>query len=106
VENLKLSKRKVKVGEDLHFDFTFKSLEKKPCNFRIEYAIDYLSSTGKTSTKIFKVAEKTVGPNALIQFNRKQSFRDLTTRKHYKGPHQLYIIANGKKLMATEFRVH
>jgi 3-methyladenine DNA glycosylase AlkC len=105
VQDLRLSKRKVKVGEDLHFDFTLKSLEKKACNFRIEYAIDYVSSTGKTSTKIFKVAEKTVAPHAEIQFNRKQSFRDLTTRKHYKGLHQLYIIANGKKLIATEFSV-
>jgi 3-methyladenine DNA glycosylase AlkC len=106
VAALNLSRRKLKVGEDLFFDFTLENLEKKSCNFRIEYAIDYVSSTGKTSTKIFKIAEKTLTASEAIYFKRKQSFRDLTTRKHYKGQHQLHILANGKKLMATEFTLH
>jgi 3-methyladenine DNA glycosylase AlkC len=105
VNALNLSRKKIKAGEDLYFDFVIENMEKHSKNFRIEYAIDYITSTGKISTKIFKVSEKTLEPKQPLVFKRKQSFRDLTTRKHYKGQHRLYIIANGKKLQQAEFTV-
>ena len=105
VDALMLSKKKIKLGEELQFSFDVKNLEKTPRNFRLEYAIAYVTSTGKTSTRIFKISERTLPPQAALHVRRKQSFRDLTTRKHFKGQHQLYIIANGKKLSEAEFTV-
>ena len=95
----------VKIGEYLDFKFAFVSKEKKPTNFRLEYAIDYLTSTGKTSRKIFKISENLFPPGKAVTIQRKQSFRNFTTRKHFRGKHYLSIMANGKKLAATEFIV-
>lgn len=36
---------------------------------------------------------------------RKQSFRNLTTRKHYPGPHGLVVIVNGIEKAQIEFEV-
>ncbi len=96
---------KVKIGQYLDFKFAFISKEKKPTNFRLEYAIDYLTSTGKTSRKIFKISENLFPPGERVTIQRKQSFKNFTTRKHFRGKHYLSIIANGKKLAATEFTV-
>ena len=104
VRHLLLSK-KVRVGSNLDFSFAFVSREKRPAHFRLEYAIDYVTSTGKRSRKIFKLSENLFPPGQPVPIRRKQSFRDLSTRKHFKGKHQLQILANGKNIAASEFIV-
>lgn len=105
ITSLNLRPGKIKIGDYLHFNFDFVNCEKKPTRFRIEYAIDYITSTGKISRKIFKIAENTFSPGNAVKIQRKQSFRNFTTRKHFKGKHRLIILANGKKLAAKEFMV-
>ena len=96
---------KVKIGTHLDFSFAFVSREKRPTNFRLEYAIDYITASGKTSRKIFKLSENIFSPGQAVAIRRKQSFRDFSTRKHFKGKHQLQILANGKNIAASEFIV-
>jgi 3-methyladenine DNA glycosylase AlkC len=105
VKSLSISKTKIRIGENLNFDFQFVSEEKKTSDFRLEYSITYVTSTGKTSTKIFKITENKFAPKAPVEIQRKQSFKNLTTRKHFKGKHHLSILANGKKLASKEFFV-
>jgi len=96
---------KVAIGERLEFGFTFLSREKKSTRFRLEYAIDFQTKSGKVSRKIFKLTENTFEPFEPIRILRKQSFKDLTTRKHFKGRHRLRILANGSELVGSEFFV-
>jgi 3-methyladenine DNA glycosylase AlkC len=96
---------KVSIGDHLEFSFMFISREKSSSRFRLEYAIDYQTLSGKVSKKIFKVTENTFEPSLPYYFKRKQSFKDFTTRKHFKGKHCLRILSNGKELASTEFFV-
>jgi 3-methyladenine DNA glycosylase AlkC len=105
IRALALYKSKVRIGEYLNFKFDFVNQERKPVSFRLEYAIDYITSTGKTSRKIFKITENKYHPGEPVTIQRKQSFKNFTTRKHFKGKHHLTILANGKKLAAKEFTV-
>jgi 3-methyladenine DNA glycosylase AlkC len=105
IKSLSLEKKKIKIGQHLTFGFNFISEEKKSSNFRLEYAIDYITSSGKTSRKIFKITENRFEPKSLTAITRKQSFKDFTTRKHYKGKHSISILANGRKLASAEFMV-
>jgi 3-methyladenine DNA glycosylase AlkC len=105
VNSLELREKKIRVGDKLAFDFEFNSLENKLAAYRLEYAIAYPTSTGKTSVRIFKIAEKKLKRGIPLKIHRQQSFRDMTTRKHHKGKHLLTILANGKKMAAAEFQV-
>jgi hypothetical protein len=106
VRKLALSKKKVKVGDDLNFNFQFVNNEKRVASFRLEYVIDYITSSGKISRKIFQITENKFQPDAFITISRKQSFKNLTTRKHYKGKHNISILANGKSLASSSFLVY
>ncbi|HEX6224052.1 MAG TPA: DNA alkylation repair protein [Chryseolinea sp.] len=97
--------KKIRIGDRLDFDFTFFSRERSSALFRLEYAIDYQTSTGKISRKVFKLSESTFEPYEPVHIRRKQSFRDLTTRKHFRGKHYIRILANGKELAGSEFIV-
>lgn len=105
IDALTLSKKTVKVGDRLNFSFSFISQEKKETTFRLEYQINYLTATGKTSEKVFKIAEKTYAPGEAVTIQRHQSFQDYTTRRHHKGKHSLIILVNGKKQASAEFMI-
>ena len=104
VQDLNVSKT-VKVGDYLMFDFDFRNLEKKAEQFRIEYIVHYLTSTGKISPKVFKIGEYKVEAASSISIRRRQSFINFTTRKHYSGKHTLTILVNGKPKARQDFVV-
>ena len=105
VTNFSVENRKIQVGDTLKFAFSFLNGDKKPARFRLEYAIDYKTSTGKLSRKIFKIAEGNYAPGIPIQINRKQSFKNRTTRKHFKGEHLVTILVNGNTAGSARFHV-
>jgi len=103
VSNFKLDENKVKLGEKITFSFAVKT--EKTQKIRLEYTIDFLTSTGKKSKKIFKVAEGIYESVKVHSFKKSHSFKDLTVRKHFKGEHTIEIIINGKKLSTKKFNV-
>jgi 3-methyladenine DNA glycosylase AlkC len=100
IENLKTEKKKIKIGNTLHFSFSL--FVKNETKLRIEYGIDFVKANGKTSRKIFKLSEG-VYEKGSFELKRKQSFKDFTTRKHYPGKHTVAILINGKEMAIIEF---
>lgn len=96
---------KVRLGGQLDFSFSVKNTSETPANIRLEYAIDFITSTGKISRKVFKIKELEIISAAEIPISKKQSFKDFTTRKHFAGSHQLAILVNGKVLTEGSFEV-
>lgn len=98
--------KSVKTGESFEFRFNIQNSGEAPIKLRIEYGIDYLKSNGTHNRKIFQLSEKELMPGVKTEHKRTQSFRNMTTRKHYPGPHQLAIIINGKELAIGEFELN
>ncbi len=59
---------------------------------------------GKQSTKIFQIKEDRFDPGK-HPVGRKYSFRDLSTRKHHPGRHQISIIVNGVEKATASFEL-
>lgn len=105
VDKLKLVHNSISIGEALHFSFNLTNTGNKPIKLRVEYGIDYMKSNGKANRKLFKITENTYQPQQTYVFKRTQSFRNLTTRKHYAGQHALSIVINGQELSTKKFTV-
>lgn len=106
ISDLKLNHKDIKIGDDTAFSFKLVSLGKKPARLRLEYGIDYMKSNGKQNRKVFKITENTYLPSKENIFNRKLSFKELTTRKHYTGEHILSIIVNGHEITSLTFELN
>ena len=104
IKDLTLNKNTVTIGEELHYTFTLHSGGKKKSKVRLEYAMDFVKSSGKWSRKIFKITENDYAPGE-YSFTRKHSFADMSTRKHFPGTHQLTLIANGEEKAKVSFEV-
>lgn len=104
IANFKITNN-VKIGEYMDFSFSFLNREKTPTLFRLEYAIEYITRSGKKSIKVFKITENTFVALQPTNFRKRQSFKDFTTRKHFPGRHRIRILSNGKELASKEFFV-
>lgn len=94
---------RVEMGEKLKFSVLIKNCGEDEMKLRIEYGIDYKKANGSHNRKIFKITENSYQPSEKISFDRSQSFRDMTTRKHYPGDHSIALIVNGKELAVKGF---
>jgi 3-methyladenine DNA glycosylase AlkC len=90
-------------GERIQFSFELHLQAKTDAVLRIEYAVHFVKANGKAQPKVFKIGERLFRPEQKLRFSRSHSFKDLTTRKHYAGSHQLVIIINGIAKQSVSF---
>ncbi|MEC1443471.1 DNA alkylation repair protein [Bacillus subtilis] len=103
LHNLTCQPKRIVIGESLEFSFYIHS--DRDQKVRIEYAIDFVKARGQRHQKVFKITETNIRKNETKSYTKIQSFKDLTTRKHYKGIHTLSVIINGEVKDSLDFQV-
>ncbi|MBX2907740.1 MAG: DNA alkylation repair protein [Taibaiella sp.] len=105
VSQFEVATPSVIIGGQLEFSFSIVNMGDVDAAVRIEYEIVYAKAGGKTGRKIFKISEREIGAGAEISFTRRQSFADMTTRKHYAGAHTIAVVVNGVAKASGQFMV-
>ncbi len=103
VSNFRITPERLLIEESIEFSFSLASELEVPHKVRVEYAIDYVKANGKQSRKVFHLSEMEWKGVRKKVFTKKQSFKDMTTRRHYPGVHRITIIVNGAEKAALEF---
>lgn len=85
----------VTIGDALSFSFGIQNTTGSSKTVRLEYGLYYFKANGKLAKKVFKISERIYQPGEKAVIERKQSFKLITTRVFYAGPHQLSMIING-----------
>jgi hypothetical protein len=105
MSGFRINTNSVKIGNSLEFSFTVKNTEEKKQTVRLEYAIFYRKHNGQLSRKVFKISERPYRAKEKCEVVRKQSFKNITTRRFYPGHHKVAIIINGKEKKAGNFEL-
>lgn len=95
VEDFRLESDRLSIGDNLVFAFTIRTDE--ATKVRLEYGIDYVKATGKTSRKIFKISETTMAAGERKDYAKTHSFANVSIRKHHPGTHAIALIVNGEE---------
>lgn len=103
VSGLKAPRGGVKIGAVAEFPFVVTSQANKKQKLAIDYRVHYVKGSGRTSPKVFKLNENTIAPGETLSSRVRQSFADVSIRKHFPGTHRLEIIVNGKALAEVTF---
>ncbi|HEY1039072.1 MAG TPA: DNA alkylation repair protein [Bacteroidia bacterium] len=103
LDQLKLNKAKLKLGETLAFGFDLISEKKTPQKLVVDYVIHYMKKGGELSPKVFKLKELNLQPGKTEHISKQQMLKDFTTRKHYAGKHIVEVMVNGKVMAQKEF---
>lgn len=92
----------VSIGDAVRLTAALHNDTPAPRKLRIEYAIDYVKASGRSSRKVFKLAERDY-PSGVSPLASNHSLRQMTTRIHYPGEHGVSLIVNGRELARTSF---
>lgn len=104
IQDFVLNKTALRIGDSLSFSFTAKNTSNtEGVKTRLEFGVDYVKANGKTSRKIFQISERFFDKNEIWTCKKQLSFKDLTTRKHYLGTHNIAIIVNGIEKAVLSF---
>jgi len=105
VEHLRAEPASVEIGGELAYSFDLRVEGTTPCQVRLELRVAYARSGGKTSRKVFRIAERTFDPGRHT-VARRLSFADRSTRQHFPGAHRLTVVANGRDAASLTVDVH
>jgi 3-methyladenine DNA glycosylase AlkC len=110
VTDLKISQFKIRtpelsVGGILEFSFDLINEGKTDLLVRLEYGVYYQKANGSLSRKVFKISERVFPENSTTPLLRRQSFKQITTRRFHPGLHQLSLIVNGQEMEKREFHL-
>ena len=89
------------LNDDFNFSFEINS-DEIIGNIRIEYVIYYLKSNNIHNKKVFMISQNEIKSSSK-KFTKKQSFKNMTTRKHYLGKHFIGILINSVEVLKEEF---
>ncbi len=102
---ISLSNESVPFGGDTTIRYRFKAGQAAAgagtLKLRVEYGIDFVKSSGKTSLKRFLLSDREYAAGEQAEGVRTHRFADLTTRKHYPGHHAVTLWVNGVEVART-----
>jgi 3-methyladenine DNA glycosylase AlkC len=87
---------KVRVGRTAKLRAVVQSGSTARQKLAIDYRLHYVKAGGGVSPKVFKLSEMTLEPGQEVTLETTHSFRQMSTRKHYPGRHQIDLIINGR----------
>lgn len=104
ISNFKLDKKKVKLGEQLEFQFEILSNKHKQ-SFVVDYVVHFMKANGKTAQKVFKLKNCSMEKGEKVSLTKKIDFKPISTRKYYVGKHAVSINVNGVEVENVSFEL-
>jgi 3-methyladenine DNA glycosylase AlkC len=91
-----ITPNKPKIGEFIEILIEIKNSTLKEKKIMVDFSIDYVKANNKSSKKVFKLKSITLKPNESNILKKRVSLKEMTTRKHYEGVHNVFLHLNGE----------
>jgi 3-methyladenine DNA glycosylase AlkC len=90
--------KRASVGGTVDVRFEVANRSRKSQALVVDLAVYFQKASGEARPKVFKVRALTLEPGQVEEVGKRVSFAQLTTRKHYPGPHRFEAFVNGQGL--------
>ncbi len=105
VDGPTLEQATVPFGGTARFHVAVTNTGSTPSRLAIDYTVHHSRANGARSSKTFKLTTATLGPGERLQRTRDHSFRAITTRRYYAGPHAIDVQVNGAVRGRADFEL-
>lgn len=93
------------IGDATALAVDIESRSKKPQPLLVDYVVHFVKADGSARPKVFKWKEIELAQGAAVRLQKKHSFRQVSTRRHYPGVHRIEVQINGRAVAAAEVLV-
>jgi 3-methyladenine DNA glycosylase AlkC len=90
-----LDRARVPFGGTERFTIGVTNTGSMPVRLAIDYIVHHRRANGTQTRKTFKLTTATLAPGEHLERTREHSFRAITTRRYYPGPHAIELQVNG-----------
>ncbi len=105
VSPLRLSSKRLSIGDDLRLHFKITSQARTSQRLAVDYRVYFLKANGEQRPKVFKLKVLGLAAAEVIEISKSQSFRRISTRKYYPGRHAIEVLVNGEARGRAEFEL-
>lgn len=95
VDGPHLDQERVEMGETIELRASVRNTGAEPVRLMIDYVVHHATAGGTQSTKTFKLTTAFLDPGQELAVRKAHSFRPITTRRYYDGPHAISLQING-----------
>lgn len=90
-----LDRDRLEVGESIELRASVRNTGEEPVRLMIDYIVHHSTAAGAQSTKTFTLTTASLDPGQELTVRKAHSFRPITTRRYYEGPHAISLQING-----------
>jgi len=105
VQRPTLTAEEVEWGGVLTFTSTVTNSGESEANVAIDYSIGFQRANGSVRPKTFKIGTRRLAAGESVVVTKSHSFRRITTRTYYPGPHFVTVQANGLVSPQADFQL-
>jgi 3-methyladenine DNA glycosylase AlkC len=105
VSEIELDDETVVLPGELEFGFRLTNSGEVAARLAIDYSVSYVKSNGTLAAKVFKLTTREVGAGETIELRKRHAFRQMTTRVHYAGTHEIELQINGRRYSRRSFEL-
>ncbi len=105
VRQVRVEPPRIATGEEVTLTYELESTADQDQKLMIDYVVYLVRANGRQTPKVFKHRKLSIKPGQVIQLQKKQSFRLVTTRKYYPGTHAIQPQVNGRRFELVEFEL-
>ncbi|WP_120337446.1 DNA alkylation repair protein [Cryobacterium soli] len=95
VDGPALDSASVSFGGVARFRIAVTNTGSTPARLAIDYIVHHSKANGTQTSKTFRLTTATLAPGERLERTREHSFRAITTRRYYPGPHAIEVQING-----------
>ncbi|RFA18849.1 DNA alkylation repair protein [Subtercola boreus] len=95
----------VSFGGTVRFTIGITNTGSVPARLAVDYIVHHRRANGTQTGKTFKLTTATLAPGERLDRTREHSFRAITTRRYYPGPHAIELQVNGIVLGRAVFEL-
>lgn len=103
VMDVAITPARATIGGAVSIGFTLRNTRRKPQQLLVDFRIHYRKANGKSSPKVFKLRRVELAPGESLRLEKSVSLREMTTRRHYPGRHEVDLVVNGATFTLGSF---
>lgn len=89
----------------VRFTASIRNTGAEAARLAVDYIVHHSKANGTQTAKTFKLTTATLEPGQSLTLERGHSFRPITTRRYYPGPHAITLQVNGVPSQRAEFEL-
>ncbi|MGC1420079.1 MAG: hypothetical protein WA786_08175 [Acidimicrobiales bacterium] len=103
IEGPKVERLVVAIGEEITFEGAIINDGLHDARLVIDYVVHFQKANGSMAPKVFKLTTRSLAPGERLTINKRHSFKPISTRRHYAGPHAIELQVNGLRSSRAHF---